>query len=122
MTKYTEENLKKKRAGQATRVEPNCLSDMLLELMNERLVEARDMSRATGIPECTLHGWVNYITKCHRMDGSILALAKLFNVSIHYLVFGMGDESPVFGEENPSLEVKKKKLLEANKKQSWRFH
>ncbi len=93
---------KNRRALQA----PNCLAEMLRELMDERRVEPKHIHEATGIPYSTLSEWYLGKVKVQALDGNILALARFFNVSIHYLAFGIGDDDPAFGDETPSARFK----------------
>lgn len=81
-----------KRARRKKMASMCCMSDMLLELMNEWKVEAADIHKATGIPFATLSGWINYQIKAPLLDGNILALSNFFNCSISYLAFGIGEE------------------------------
>lgn len=110
--------LERTRAKKQANYKRNCLQDMLLELMDERNVEPVDIHMHTGIPWTTLMEWVYGSVKCQMLDGKILDLARFFNVSIQYLAFGIGDDDPVFGDDNPSLRVKAKKLstLEGKKR------
>lgn len=77
----------------------NCLQDMLLELMDERSIRPSEIQKATGIPWGTLQGWIMGDVKTQKLDRNIFKLAKFFNVSIHYLGFGVGDDDPVFDDE-----------------------
>lgn len=95
-------DLVKVKAIRESVMAPNCLQDMLLELMNDRKVEPKHIHEATGIPYSTLSEWYLGRVKVQALDGNILALAKFFNVSIHYLAFGVGDDGPAFGDEDPS--------------------
>lgn len=80
----------------------NCLQTILLELIEERKVQLVDIQKATKIPWGTLMGWHNGAVECQKLDRNILKLAQYFNVHIHYLGFGIGDDSPVFENEKES--------------------
>jgi hypothetical protein len=97
--KLSDHTLALKRARRKVTASKCCIGDMLLELMNERKVEAGDIHRATGIPYSTLSDLINYRTKSPLLDGNILALSKFFNCSINYLAFGIG-EGPIQAEAN----------------------
>jgi hypothetical protein len=103
-------DLSKSRQRREAKSNPNCMSQILNELMDERLVEQVDIHKYTGIPWSTLNEWVRGKVKVQALDGNLLALARFFNVSIHYLVFGIGEDDPVFGDDNPSLDVKNRKM------------
>lgn len=93
MTKKQSENNRLQRQARRKKMSSVvCLSDILLELMNERRVEAADIHKATGIPYSTLTGYIKNHVKAPLLDGNILALSKFFNCSINYLAFGIGEE------------------------------
>jgi hypothetical protein len=75
----------------------NCLQDMLLELMHERKISLATIQKTTGIPWPTLIGWHSGDVACQMADKNLLALARFFNVSLEYLVYGIGDDAPAFG-------------------------
>lgn len=77
----------------------NCLQDMLIELMDRDKVQLADVQKATGIAWGTLHSWYTQDVQCQLLDWNIFKLAKYFNVSIHYLAFGVGDDSNVFDND-----------------------
>jgi response regulator of citrate/malate metabolism len=72
----------KRKEGRVIKEGCNCLSEILLELMNERKIEAADIHKATGISHSTLHDYINFKTKTQRLDGNI--------------AFGIGEPDPVF--------------------------
>lgn len=77
----------------------NQLQEILAELMSERKIEAAEIQKATGIPWGTLQGWIKGDVGAQILDENILKLSKFFNVSIHYLAFGIGDDGPAFNTE-----------------------
>lgn len=113
-SRNNEEARKRRREYEAS----NCLQDILLELMEDRRIEPRHIHTATGISYATLSDWILGNKKCQKLDGRILSLAKFFNVSIHYLAFGIGDESPAFGEGDPSSLYKNGEKTAIRKKAS----
>ena len=118
-TKISDSVIARRRADRARKDSVCCLSDMLLELMNEWQVEAVDIHRVTKIPHSTLHGYINYHVKAPVLNANILALAKFFNTSIEYLVFGIGEEPTppakkkekerYFDQEAANLNLRKKR-------------
>lgn len=78
----------------------NCLSEILSELMEERKKTLAEIHRETGIPWSTLLDMKNGKNRYQKLNRNILELAKFFNVSIHYLCFGVGDDGPVFVKED----------------------
>jgi transcriptional regulator with XRE-family HTH domain len=80
------------------RDEVNCLSDILRELMDARNVEMSHIHKATGIPYATLSDWLTGKVGAQLADKNLLMLARFFNVHLHYLVYGVGDDSPAFGK------------------------
>jgi hypothetical protein len=74
----------------------NCLQDMMIEIMNERKIELAEIQRETGIPWGTLYAWYSGEVSAQLLDRNILKLAQFFNVSIHYLGFGIGEDENVF--------------------------
>lgn len=94
----TDEPKKKKRP------KVNCLQDMLIELMDRDKVQLADVQKATGIAWGTLHSWYTQDVECQLLDWNVFKLAKYFNVSIHYLAFGVGDDSNVFDNDAEEVE------------------
>jgi hypothetical protein len=90
----TDEPKKKKKEVE------NCLQDILLELMERDKVSLADVQRSTGIPWGSLYGWYKGDVQAQMLDWNIFKLAKFFNVSIHYLAFGVGDDSNVFDNDD----------------------
>lgn len=82
----------------------NCLQDILLELMDERKVTLAQIQKETNIPWGTLMGWHNGDVNSQQADRNLLALSKFFNVSLHYLLFGMGDSDPYFKNDETKNE------------------
>lgn len=78
----------------------NALQDILIELMEDREVELTDIQKATKIPWGTLMGWYTGEVKAQLLDENILKLAQFFNVHIHYLAYGIGDDGPAFETNN----------------------
>jgi hypothetical protein len=76
----------------------NCLQEMLLELMDRDKVELVDIQKATGIKWPTLYGWYKGEVNAQMADENLLKLAKFFNVSLEYMCFGIGDDSPRYEE------------------------
>ena len=76
----------------------NILQDNLAQLMSERKVEMADIHKATGIPYPTLCDWCFGTVETQRLDDNIKKLAQFFNVTIDYLAFGIGDDSPAYGK------------------------
>lgn len=74
----------------------NCLQDQFIELLNSRKVELAEVQRATKIPWGTLQGWYAGDVNCQMADGNLLALARFFNVTVDYLVYGIGDDTPAY--------------------------
>lgn len=74
----------------------NVLKEILEELMEERNVTLADIHRKTGIAWSTLQDMKNGKNRYQKLNKNILELAKFFNVSIHYLCFGVGSDEPVF--------------------------
>lgn len=56
----------------------------LKEMLNERNLSQRDLSRGTGIPPATISGWLNY----NRLPDytAIVILANFFEVTADYLL------------------------------------
>lgn len=78
------------------RTKVNCLQDMLLELMDERKVSLAQIQKETKIPFSTLMGWHDGSVNCQIADKNLLALARFFNVSLEFLVYGIGNGDPAF--------------------------
>ncbi len=76
----------------------NCLQDVLLDLMDERKVSLSQIQKATGIKWSTLMGWHDGAVTSQLADKNLLMLAQFFNVSLEFLIYGIGDESPRFEE------------------------
>jgi hypothetical protein len=66
----------------------NIMSVQINRLMNHFKVDATPISKATGIPESTLHGWINFIVRTQDLDSNVKAVANYFGVSIDYFAFG----------------------------------
>ncbi len=98
MIKKNPINYKKIKGTRATLRATNCLSEILRELMDERGIEPKHIYEATGIPFSSISDWYLGKVKAQTLNGNILALAQFFNVSIHYLAFGIGSDDPVFDE------------------------
>jgi hypothetical protein len=67
----------------------NILSVQLNRLMNHFKVEAAPLSKATNVPESTLHGWVNFVTKSQDLDSNVKAVAGYFGVTIDFFAYGI---------------------------------
>jgi hypothetical protein len=93
-----------------------CLQDILLELMEERNVRLVDIQKETKIPWSSLYEMYKGSVKKTMLEGNILALAKFFNVSLHYLAFGVGDDGPAFGNEDPTEKYRLKNLKRSSHK------
>jgi len=95
--------------GSKKKRSPNILQEILSELMNSRGVEMADIHKATGVPYPTLCDWCFGNVQTQKLDRNILKLAQFFNVSIEYLVYGIGSDTDPFerfsqGEENEKPE------------------
>jgi DNA invertase Pin-like site-specific DNA recombinase len=76
--------------------ERNILQEILLELMEKRRVDLAVIQKETGISWSTLYKWYKGGTTSQLMRSELLKLARFFNVSLEYLCFGIGDDTPVF--------------------------
>jgi transcriptional regulator with XRE-family HTH domain len=74
----------------------NCLVEMLAEIMSERKLTDAQIVKATGIPFSTWDGWTKGKVNTQLADKNLLKLAQYLNVSLFYLLYGIGDDSPVF--------------------------
>lgn len=90
--------------GKARKKRPqvNCLQDMLLELMNKRMVTLAQIHKATKIPWATLQNWHDATVNSQLADKNLLELARFFNVSLFYLVYGIGTDEPAFLNDDES--------------------
>jgi transcriptional regulator with XRE-family HTH domain len=70
----------------------NCLSDILLELMDSRKIEPAQIHKATGIAYTTLSDWMSGKVGTQMADKNLLKLAQFFSVSLEYLCYGIGSE------------------------------
>lgn len=82
----------------------NCLQEMLLELMDERKVSLSQIQKATGIPWGSLMDWHNGTVRAQMADKNLLKLGQFFNVSLYYLLYGIGDDRAEFDEFSESTE------------------
>jgi hypothetical protein len=67
--------------------------------MDERKVNPAQIQKATGVPWSTLQGWISGDASTQLADKNLLALARYFNVSLYYLLYGIGSDEPYFREE-----------------------
>lgn len=67
----------------------NKLQVMFILLLNEKKVLLSDVSRATGIHLSTLQDWYKGQSDYHFADIRLLKLARYFNVSLEFLLFGI---------------------------------
>lgn len=67
----------------------NKLQVIFIMLLNQKGVLLSDVSRATGIPLSTLQDWYKGQSDYHFADIRLLKLARYFNVSMEYLLFGI---------------------------------
>jgi hypothetical protein len=74
----------------------NILQEQLLDLMNERNVSLSQIQKETGIPWGTLMEWHGGTVNSQKADKNLLRLAQFFNVTIDYLCFGIGEDSPYY--------------------------
>jgi plasmid maintenance system antidote protein VapI len=74
-----------------------CFDEILNELMSEREVSSVKLHRATGIPESTISEYITGKTK-HPNIVHAYRIARFFNCTIDYLVFGLGDSDPYYGD------------------------
>jgi DNA phosphorothioation-dependent restriction protein DptG len=88
----TDEPKKKKKPSS------NILSKIMKELMEERDIKLAQIQKATGIAWSTLHGWYDGDVKAQILDEDLLKVARFFNVTLEYLAFGIGDDSPAYGK------------------------
>jgi hypothetical protein len=65
----------------------NVFSIQLNRLMNHFKIEAAPLAKATGIPESTLHGWVNFIVRIQETDSNLASIANYFDVTINFLCY-----------------------------------
>lgn len=78
----------------------NCFQEIFLEILDERKLGLAPIQKAADIPWPTLQGWYAGSTKTPLLDINILKLAQFLNVSIEYLCFGIGDDTPPFNRDS----------------------
>lgn len=83
---FVQEKLKKEPEAE------NCLNEQLEKLISERRVTVAHIHKATGISYSTLHDMMNRKHRYQKLNRNILELARFFNVSIEFLVYGIGEE------------------------------
>lgn len=76
----------------------NCFQEIVLELMNERGLRDADVIRATGLKWPTWHGWISGEVNTQLTGDELYKAWRFFNVPLHYLIYGIGDPTPVFEE------------------------
>lgn len=74
----------------------NILQEMLAEIMSERNITPAEVQKATGIPWGTIHSWMVGSVDCQKADKNLLKLAQYLNVSLFYLLYGIGSDDPYF--------------------------
>lgn len=100
LTLLPEEELPATDEPKKKREKVNCLQDILIELMERDKVGLADVQKETGIPWGSLYGWYKGDVQAQLLDWNIFKLAKYFNVSIHYLAFGVGTDENVFDNDD----------------------
>lgn len=78
----------------------NCLQEILLEVMNERKLTLAEIQKGTGISWATIISWHEGTYNSQRADKNLLKLAQFLNLNLSYLLFGIGDESPLVEKFN----------------------
>ena len=94
------ENLEMDHPENAKKEKPrvNCLNEILAELMSERKITDSQVVKATGIPWSTWSSWCYGEVRSQLADKNLLLVARFFNVSLEYLVYGIGSDEPAFEE------------------------
>lgn len=72
-----------------------CFREILNELIDERGVSIISIHRGTGIAESTLSEYLSGKTKQPNIVHAY-RLSRFFNISIDYLVFGIGSDEPYY--------------------------
>jgi hypothetical protein len=74
---------------------PNCLGEILRELMDEIGLKDADIVRGTNIAWSSYHGWVTETVNCQLADKNLLMLWTFLNkykkVHLEYLLYGIGE-------------------------------
>lgn len=82
---------------------PNCLAEMLREIMDELKLKDADVVRGTGIPFTTIFDWVSEGVDCQLTDGNLFKLWMFLNkfkkIPLEYLVYGVGDTEELEEDE-----------------------
>lgn len=68
------------------------LADILNELMKQRSISSRALSKATGVPQSTLSHLLS--GRSSQKPEHLLEIAKHFGVSMEYLIFGEDQQTP----------------------------
>lgn len=85
----------------------NILKQIMRELMEERNINLAQIQKATALKWSTLYGWYKGDAQTQILDQDLLKLAQFFNVTLEYLAFGIGDDSPAFGKVESKVRIVK---------------
>jgi len=77
-------------------VPPLKIDRVLKKLLSERNVTAREVSRATGVPQSTLASLMS--GKSSHKPEQILSIARYFGISMETLLFGFDEREPSLSE------------------------
>jgi transcriptional regulator with XRE-family HTH domain len=99
LTLLPEEQLPKTDPAKPKKQTANCLGVILREILEERGITDSEVVKATGIPWPTFWGWVTESVDVQLTDDNLFKLFKFLNVPLHYLVYGIGEDEPVFKNE-----------------------
>jgi hypothetical protein len=75
---------------------PTIFQENLLYLMNRDKVELMDIHRGTGISVTTIYDWYTGNIEAPMAGENLRKLARYFNVSLQYLLYDEGDDSPYY--------------------------
>lgn len=91
------------RKGKVRTLNRFCMRFVIKRLMEKKKIETlREISLATGIPNATFNDWTTgrFTQNPEYLD----TLAKYFDVSVEYLMFGEETDREKLAEENKRLE------------------
>lgn len=88
---FPKEQLKMDRPELAREI-GNCLSEMLRDLMIHYKVNQHDVATKAEIAESTLSEWLNGKVRFQQSDKRLFNLAKVFGVTVDYLLYGIGQD------------------------------
>jgi hypothetical protein len=77
----------------------NCLTEILNEVFFERKLTEAKVARDTDIPFTTLNDWLNGRVQKQTLGKNIPKLARYLNLSIEYMVYGIGSDDPIYKQE-----------------------